>query len=155
MKTETMALIHHASLQTETNVEAIATVTEWFNQFQRPPFPKRLWIEAQLALLEGFTNAVFHAHRRLSRQTPIDLEAELFTERFHLQIWDQGASYDLEATFQKLQQLTTDPNFIPQEREAHWGSILLLKLRDQFDWQISYTRQEDQRNCFLLEKHFD
>lgn len=150
-----MTLIHHASLKTETNIEAIATVTEWFNQFQRPPFPKRLWIAAQLAMLEGFTNAVLHAHRPLSRQTPIEVEAQLFTERFQLQIWDQGASYDLEATFQKLHQLTTDSSFVPQEREAHWGSILLLKLRDQFGWHISYSREEDQRNCFFLEKYFD
>jgi serine/threonine-protein kinase RsbW len=150
-----MALIQHANLQTETDIEAMTTVTEWFNQFQRPPLTQMLWMEAQLALLEGFTNAVLHAHRQLDPETPIELEAQLYTEQFQLSIWDHGAPYDFEATLRHLQQLTTDATFVPQEREAHWGSILLLKLRNQSGWHITYTRQPDQRNCLLIEKVFE
>jgi serine/threonine-protein kinase RsbW len=150
-----MVLIQQANLQTETDIEAIAIVTEWFAQFQCPPLTQPLWMEAQLALVEGFTNAVLHAHRQLAPKTPIELNAQLYSEFFQLCIWDQGVAYDFEATLHRLQHLTNDVNFAPQEREAHWGSILLLKLRNESGWRISYTRQPDDRNCLLIEKEFE
>jgi serine/threonine-protein kinase RsbW len=149
-----MVLIQQASLQTETDIDAIAIVTEWFQQFQYPPLSQTHWMEAQLALIEGFTNAVLHAHNQLAQQTPIELNAQLCTDCFQFSIWDYGVAYDFEATLQRLQHLTDDVNFVPQEREAHWGSILLLKLRNECNWQISYVRQPDNRNRLFVRKEF-
>lgn len=150
-----MPLIQQAQLQTETDLEALTSVTEWFQQFQSPPLTEKLWLEGQIALLEGFTNSVNHAHRHLSPETPIELDARLFTERLQIRIWDYGELYDFTTTLNQLQQLTEDPTFNPQEREAHWGSILLLKLIHEYGWVIDYHRQQDNRNCFFIEKVFE
>lgn len=150
-----MPLIQQAQLQTKTDLEALTSVTEWFQWFQYPPLTEKLWLEGQIALLEGFTNAVNHAHRHLSPEMPIELDAQLFTERLQIRIWDYGEFYDFTTTLKQLQQLTADPAFNPQEREAHWGSILLLKLIHEHGWVIAYHRQQDNRNCFFIEKVFE
>jgi serine/threonine-protein kinase RsbW len=154
MTLNTMTLIKAATLETTTDLEAMTTVTEWFNQFLQSPLPHQMWMEAQVALLEGFTNVVLHAHRQLQPDTPIELKAQLFASYFQLCIWDMGNPYDFEATLAQLKLLTENPTFIPQDREAHWGSILLLRLREQAGWQITYTQQPDSRNCLQIEKAF-
>jgi serine/threonine-protein kinase RsbW len=145
-------LIHNSNLQVASDFDAMAAVLEWFDQFNCSFLPQQLRIEAQTALIEGFTNAVRHAHSHLSPETCIDLEIQISREYFQIRIWDQGATFDLEATLEALKQEISDRSFNPLNRERHWGCIFLLKLRTEYDWIIRYTRENYNRNCLLLRK---
>ena len=152
MSMEADVLIHNSSLQVTSDLDAMATVLDWFDQFNCSFLPDQLWIEAQTALIEGFTNVVRHAHRHLSPQTCIDLEIKISQEYFQIRIWDQGAPFNLEAALEDLSQETSDRAFNPLNRENHWGCIFLLKLRTDHNWIINYTREPQYRNCSLLKK---
>jgi serine/threonine-protein kinase RsbW len=138
-------------LKVTSDLDLISTVAEWFEQFNQPPVPPRLWQEGQIALIEGFTNAVRHAHQHLSPTTPVEIDAKISSETLQISIWDQGDAYDIEFAFAQISQLIHEPNFDPLEREAQWGSIMLLKLRDEYRWQILYQRQNE-RNCLHIAK---
>ncbi|MEG4999698.1 ATP-binding protein [Microcoleus sp. B4-D4] len=61
------------------------------------PIPEAVLQQCKLATIEGFTNAVRHAHKNLPFQTPIDLEITVFNERLEVKIWDMGEPFDLQA----------------------------------------------------------
>ncbi|BAY24623.1 sigma-B activity negative regulator [Calothrix sp. NIES-2100] len=153
MSLQTNSFIHHSDLQVASDLDEMATVVEWFEQFNCKQLPYQMWIEAQTALLEGFTNVVRHAHSHLSPQTPVDLAAKLDSEYFQISIWDQGDIFNLEALLEQLNQQTSDRHFNPLDHEAHWGCIFLLKLRRDYGWTVSYTREAGDRNCLLLKKN--
>jgi serine/threonine-protein kinase RsbW len=48
-------------------------------------------------VVEGFTNAVRHAHKNLPIETPIELEITVFNERVEIKIWDGGKPFDFKA----------------------------------------------------------
>jgi serine/threonine-protein kinase RsbW len=152
MTLETESLIRQASLNVETDLDEMTPVVEWFDQFNRPPLTHRLWLEGQMALIEGFTNAVRHAHRHLNATTPIEFEAEISPQCFRLCIWDQGKPFDFEEKLKNLKQLINSPDFDPFTYETRWGGIIMLKLRTEYDWHISYSHQSDDRNCLRIEK---
>jgi serine/threonine-protein kinase RsbW len=147
----TEALHQSSSLQVASDLDGMTIVAEWFEQFNHPPIKPRLWQEGQIALIEGFTNAVRHAHQHLDPTTPVEIAAEVSTEALEISIWDQGEAYDIEVAFEQISQLIHNPDFDPLEREAQWGSIMLLKLRDEYGWQIGYQRQQD-KNCLRIAK---
>ena len=103
-----------------------------------------MWIQCQLALAEGFTNAVRHAHKNLTPNVPIDLEVTLFPQALELRIWDQGPPFDLEKRIQELE--TTVDNQAGGGR----GIAILQKIAQK----LSYTRTDDNRNCLLIVKTF-
>jgi serine/threonine-protein kinase RsbW len=146
-------LIRHAHLQVKTDLNEIAQVLQWFEQFKQPPLPDRFWLQGQIALIEGFTNAVRHAHQNLPQQTPIDLSVNVFAHRLEISIWDEGAAFDLQALLNQVEQRFSDP----LKHEAHWGGVLMRKLKDQHGWKIHYYCPGDQagdRNCLLMQKEF-
>ena len=100
-----------------------------------------------MALIEGFTNAVRHAHRSLSPRTPIALTVEVSEDYFQFEIWDQGEAYDFEAAIALLQQTISDPDFDPLVREQHWGSVIFLNLICKHHWRIDYSRRGGAHNC--------
>jgi serine/threonine-protein kinase RsbW len=141
-----------ASLTVETDIEKLSEVVAWFEQFNRPPLSHRLWLEGQIALVEGFTNVVRHAHQDLSASTPITVEVQISPEMFRLWIWDQGQAFDFDHSLQVVHELTADPDFEPLSRELQWGTIIMLKLITQEGWNISYDRPSRDRNCLKIEK---
>ncbi|MEG4108143.1 ATP-binding protein [Microcoleus sp. S13_C5] len=72
------------------------------------PIPEEVLQLCKLALVEGFTNAVHHAHKNLSLETPIDFAIAVFRDRLELQIWDWGKPFDIKAKLQE-QLEATDP----------------------------------------------
>jgi len=62
------------ALRVDTTLDALDQVLTWFESFRNAGIPDPIWAECQLALVEGFTNAVRHAHRALPESTPIDIE---------------------------------------------------------------------------------
>lgn len=154
MALETKPLIEKASLTVTSDLNEITRVIQWFDQFNRSPLSYDLWLEGQLALAEGFTNAVRHAHRHLHATTPIELEGQFSSQFFQLRIWDCGHLFDFEENLTKLSDLLGSASFDPYLRETQWGSVIMLRLRTQYGWQISYSHQPDSKNCLHLEKSF-
>lgn len=139
-----MQALHKAFLQVNTDLDALAQVLEWFDQFNRPPIPPQAWMQSQLALAEGFTNAVRHAHAGRSSDVLIDLEVQMFDDRVEIRIWDQGSPFDL------AERLADIPAQADIEAEGGRGLILMNRIADVF----TYTRMPDDRNCLLLVKKY-
>ncbi|PSN17857.1 anti-sigma factor, partial [filamentous cyanobacterium CCP5] len=82
----------------------------------RPQVIQRL----RLALAEGFSNAVRHAHKGKSC-LPVKLRLEVLEDLVSLEIWDQGDGYDLNQY--------SPPK--PQDRqEGGYGWMILSRLVD-------------------------
>lgn len=115
----------------------------WFEQF-KPLMPASIWMQAQTALVEGFTNAVRHAHRNLASDTPIDVEVQLNPGVIELRIWDWGSKFDLMAFMKTL------PTELDMEAESGRGLKLMIKIVDQ----LEYVRLDNQQNCLHMVKHW-
>lgn len=143
-RVSTLQSLHRAFLQVNTDLDALAQVLEWFDQFNSPPLHASVWMQSQLALAEGFTNAVRHAHDGRSIDLLIDLEVQVFDDRVEIRIWDQGEPFDLN---QRLQMM---PKELDSESEGGRGLRLMERIADVF----TYTRTQDERNCLLLVKQY-
>jgi len=89
--------VQHISLQVNTDLNALTRVLEWFDQLKDLSLPNEVWWKFQLALAEGFTNAVRHAHKNLPVETPVQLEIMVFNGRLELKVWDCGPYFDFDA----------------------------------------------------------
>ncbi|MDL5055187.1 anti-sigma regulatory factor [Oscillatoria laete-virens NRMC-F 0139] len=92
-------MLQQAYLTVKSDLSLLNQVQEWFEQFWEDNLQERVWPEnqlyrLQLALAEGFTNAVRHAHHNLSPETPIDLELTLWEDRLEIRIWDRGQPFN-------------------------------------------------------------
>lgn len=134
-------------MQTETELKALERVLQWYDQLQTLPIPKRVWMECQLALAEGFTNAVRHAHKDLPPSTIIKLEVKVFGDRLRMKIWDYGEPFDLQA---QVRESLAKTEVSQLEYVGGKGVLLLQRIADK----ISYNRTEDGRNCLAIVKHF-
>lgn len=138
----TLQPLRRAFLQVNTDLNALSQVLEWFEQFNCSPTPPKAWLQCQLALAEGFTNAVRHAHLGQSTDLLIDLEVKAFNDCMEIRIWDQGAPFDL------VQWLHTMPKEFDNEAEGGRGLRLMERIADV----LTYTRTPDARNCLLIVK---
>jgi serine/threonine-protein kinase RsbW len=130
--------------QVPTDLKALDQVLLWFDQLYRPSIPKKVWLQCQLAIAEGFTNAVRHAHQDLSPNIPIDIEVTLFPKYLEIRIWDQGPPFDLE---QRLQDLG---HKVDEQAGGGRGIAIMQKIADK----LSYKRTDDNRNCLLIMKRY-
>jgi len=144
--------LQQSRLQVKTDLEAITEVWQWFEQFTSPLLPQLFWWECEVALTEGFTNVVRHAHQHLPQTTPIEIELKVFAQYLEMRIWDRGKPFDLQAKLQSLCQEQSDALEQEQsdalEREGGRGLIFMHKFMDELD----YLRGSDGRNCLLLRK---
>ncbi len=85
------------SLQVNTDINAVAQVLSWVDQLDPLPIPPAVLHQCKLAVIEGFTNAVRHAHKNLPLETPIELEIMVFNEHLEVKIWDWGEPFDIQA----------------------------------------------------------
>lgn len=130
-------------IRVNTDLNALTQVLEWFEQFNPPALPNAVWLQCQLALAEGFTNAVRHAHKGKSSDTPIDIEVTCSPHSIELRIWDSGEAFDMEKNLALPQAQEPEP-------EGGWGLSLLQKIADV----LLYTRTEHQQNCLLIVKQY-
>jgi serine/threonine-protein kinase RsbW len=91
-----LQVLKKADLQINTGRSALDPVLSWFAQLYEQRIPTSVWIRCQLALAEGFTNAVRHAHQGKQPDLPVDIEVTVCTESVEIKIWDSGATFDLE-----------------------------------------------------------
>lgn len=132
-----------SQIQTPTDPTALKSVLAWFDQFQTAPIPHSLWLQCQLALIEGFTNAVRHAHTRRPTTTPVVIEVSISSCTIDMRIWDQGPGFDLDAVL-KTKLTTHSPH-----DEGGRGLKIMYLVADQ----ITYGPSE-QGNCLHLHKTY-
>lgn len=139
--------LKHSQLRVETNLNALAELLDWFEQFNSPILPCHVWYECQTALAEGFTNAVRHAHQRkgLPETTPIDIEVIVFPKHLEIRIWDWGDPFDLKAKIQSI----PPEDMTSLVKEGGRGLLFMQKLTDE----LCYDRLSDQRNCLIMRKN--
>ncbi|MEG5253709.1 MULTISPECIES: ATP-binding protein [unclassified Microcoleus] len=90
------------SLKVNSDIKAVAQVLEWVDAvFENLPIPETVFCEFKLVSIEGFTNAVRHAHKDLPLATPIDLEITIFPSHLEIKIWDYGKPFDLKSKLQE------------------------------------------------------
>jgi serine/threonine-protein kinase RsbW len=106
--------------------------------------PKKDWSQCQLALVEGFTNAVRHAHKMISSEVLIEIQLTLTEENLEIRIWDYGPPFNLDTFIQNLREKEGD------ESEGGRGIQILQKISNH----LSYIRTYDNRNCLLIVKQF-
>jgi serine/threonine-protein kinase RsbW len=132
------------NLKVKTDLNALGEILSWFAKLYEPQIPRQIWLRCELALAEGFTNAVRHAHKNKPPEVPIDLEVTISDDTTEMRIWDSGPGFDLAAYLDKMLK--------PENNQTGGGRGLQLiqKTTDHF----SYTRTADNRNCLLTIKSY-
>ena len=140
---EQLKVLKKTHLKFESDLKALDQVLFHFNQIHQPWIPQEDWLQCQLALAEGFTNAVRHAHSQLSSKMPIEIELSLSQQSLEIRIWDYGPPFDLEAFVNSIR-------YRNSRVEGGRGLEILQKIADR----LSYVRTDENRNCLVIVKHF-
>lgn len=137
-----MEVLKRTQIRVDSDLQALDRVLLQFNQIHQSWIPKKDWLQCQLALAEGYTNAVRHAHREV--KCPIDIELSLRQHSLEIRIWDCGPPFDLDRYINTLDRR-------PKERLGGGRGIEILQ---KIANRLSYTRTDDDRNCLLIVKQF-
>jgi serine/threonine-protein kinase RsbW len=133
-------------LTVKSELKLLNQVQQWFDQFCRQHLSQLGWSPTQLsclklALAEGFTNAVRHAHHALPPETTIEIDICLWIDRLEIKIWDHGKPFNPDAIAEP------EPGTL---QVGGYGWFLLRRLADR----VVYERGADGRNCLLIVKYF-
>lgn len=131
------------ALQVNTDLNELTKVLDWLEQIHHETMPKRDWLGFKTALAEVFTNAVRHAHKNMSPETPINLEATLTENTIEVKVFDFGSGFDLSSKLSNLDDVDVTAL-------GGRGLDLIHQIVDVF----SYERVEGDRNCMLIIKHY-
>ncbi len=137
-------------LAVSSDLDQLETVLSWFEGLGHPDVPADVWMQAQLALVEGFTNAVRHAHAHLVSPPWVQLALQRSRHLVRLQIIDHGEAFDLASALATVEAEIAASGADPLAREAHWGLVMFLKLQKEYGWTISYCREDDAINVLSL-----
>ncbi|MEM7725017.1 MAG: anti-sigma regulatory factor [Cyanobacteria bacterium P01_A01_bin.45] len=140
-----LSIVQQDHLTVNSELKLLNHVQQWFEHFCIKNLPPLGWSENQLyrlnlALAEGFTNAVRHAHHSLPPETNIDISVSLWIDRLEIRIWDYGKPFNPDAITEP------EPGTL---QVGGYGWFLLRRLADE----VAYERDEDNRNCLLIIKH--
>ncbi|MCU0546784.1 MAG: ATP-binding protein [Oscillatoriaceae cyanobacterium Prado104] len=138
-----LPVLNKARLQVN-STSPLDGVLSWFEQLHQPSIPKSVWIRCQLALAEGFTNAVRHAHKDKAWDLPICIEVEVFAESIEIKIWDWGDRFDLE------QKITEMSQRVDLESPGGRGLKLMKDIADT----LTYSRTPGNQNCLSMVKYY-
>jgi serine/threonine-protein kinase RsbW len=138
------------TLAVRSHLDALEQVLAWFEQWRHPAVPPQLWMEAQLGLVEGFTNAVRHAHAHLVAPPDVTVSVQVASGLLCVEVIDHGEPFDLESAFAQLEEEMSEGDHDPLARDAHWGLVMLLRLRKDYGWTIGYHRKEKGGNGLAL-----
>lgn len=129
-------MLRQARLSVSSNLEELSVVQQWFQPLffrltKASPWLAEQFDQLNLALAEGFTNAVRHAHANLPSSTPIEIELwiqessitrDCKTNCIEIRIFDRGAPFDPSSLSEP------EPGSL---REGGYGWFLLRRLADQ------------------------
>ncbi len=136
-----LKVFHHISFKVKSDLIYLKDVLSQFESVKQGWICEKDWLQCQLALAEGFTNAVRHAHKNKPPETLIEIEISLSREEITIQVWDYGQPFQLESLQERLkhqQELATGGR----------GIEILQKIADN----LSYDRTPDNRNCLVIRK---
>ena len=139
-----MTLPIHIKIEVKSDLQAIDFVLHQFNKIYDNRIWQQDWLQCQLALVEGFTNAVRHAHKNLPTETPIEIELTLCLAKMTIRIFDYGQPFDLETFINTMS--AKDGNWEGSGR----GIAIINKVSDVF----SYERVSTEQNCLIITKYF-
>ena len=139
-----MSVLRENTFKVNSDLKALDEVFGYFDDINQPWIPKKEWLQCQLALAEGFTNAVRHAHKDISGDVFVEIEMKLTSESLEMRIWDFGPFFDLQAFL--------EANAHKDNRFA--GHRQGLPILQKIAAQLSYERKHDERNCLLIIKKF-
>jgi serine/threonine-protein kinase RsbW len=131
------------SFQVESKLTHLEEVLSNFESLKRQWIPSKVWLQCQLALAEGFTNAVRHAHGDKPSDTPIKIQINLNSEEIIIRIWDYGKYFQLDDIC-----LCEDEN---SQRDGIGGRG--IRIMQQIANELSYERFPDSRNCLVIKKN--
>ena len=140
---EQLKVLKKTHLRFDSDLKALDQVLFHFNQIHQPWIPKEDWLQCQLALAEGFTNAVRHAHKQFSSKVPIEIELSLSRQSLEIRIWDYGPPFDMETFVNTVYSRNS-------RVEGGRGLEILQKIADR----LSYDRTDENRNCLVIVKQF-
>ncbi|MGC1306745.1 MAG: anti-sigma regulatory factor [Phormidesmis sp.] len=141
-----------AHLTVSSHLEELSAVQRWFKTLLSQFITDYPWVDEQfdqlnLALAEGFTNAVRHAHADLPSSTPIDIELSLQPAQVEICIFDRGDPFDPDSVSEP------QPGAL---REGGYGWFLLRRLADRVTYErasiASGDSAKDPRNCLRIVK---
>ena len=140
-----LSIVQQDHLTVNSELKHLNQVQQWFENFCLKNLSQLGWPESQLyrlnlALAEGFTNAVRHAHHALPPETTIDIDLCLWGDRLEIKIWDYGKPFNPDAIAEP------EPGTL---QVGGYGWFLLRRLADR----VSYERGADGRNCLLIVKY--
>ncbi len=140
-----MTVLRNVSIEIPSDLQSLDRLLSQFNEIYQDFIPERDWLRCRLALAEGFTNAVRHAHKNLPPETTIRVEVLLSKNKIEMKIWDRGDAFDLRGFIEET-----------ARRQDGWlnsgrGVPLLNKIADK----LEYYRIGKQHNCLLIIKQFD
>lgn len=136
-------------------LDSVALLLDWFEQRRPPGVDPLLWVQAQTALVEGFSNAVRHAHARLDPPPAVGVCLELTPQHLQVRLRDYGPPFDITPAWSADE---PSPDRVPEPpgeaqlplREAHWGLVMLARLRRDFGWTIRYDPLPEGGNVLIL-----
>jgi serine/threonine-protein kinase RsbW len=140
-----LRVLKKSYFKVKSDLKALEQVLFSFDQLNQPWIPKEDWLQCQLALAEGFTNAVRHAHKNFPPEIPIEVEIKLSGRSLEMRIWDYGPPFDLAGFFKNM---TEQDDRLSSDHGQ--GIPILYKIAAH----LSYRRTDDNRNCLLIIKHF-
>lgn len=128
--------------EVKSDLNLVDKILEKLEEINQPWISIKDWNQCKLALVEGFTNAVRHAHKDLPKDTIISIKITLTKEQIIIKIWDYGKPFDLEEFINNYLQ-KKDPL-----SDGGRGLEILQKIATKF----TYTRLENNQNCLLISK---
>ncbi len=140
----TLKLLEAKRIRVHSSLNALNQVLTWFDGFAHSFIPQSIWLQCQLVLAEGFTNAVRHAHKNQPPDTPIEIEVTILDDHLTISIWDYGPENNLGNVIDTLSQE------MDQSAEGGRGLKLMKKIADD----LSYRRDGSQRNCLVFTKQY-
>lgn len=129
------------NFQVKTDLIYLQEVLLKFESLRQNWINQKDWLQCQLALAEGFTNAVRHAHKGKPMETPIEIEIQISEGEIDIKIWDYGKPFPLKEIMEKQ----SSPSDLATGGR---GINILRKIADE----LEYNHHEDDRNCLLIKK---
>ena len=146
-----LQVIRSIKIEVQGDLKALDRLLTEFNRIYQDFIPHRDWLQCRLALAEGFTNAVRHAHQHLSPDIPILIEARLQYSQIEIEIWDYGRPFDLKAFVREMTGKNEDWPF------GGRGIPILNQICDRLEYyrvESSVDRPSRGKNCLLMVKKF-
>ena len=139
-----MEVLQSITIEVKSDLQELDRVLLEFDRIDRNSIPPRDWLQCRLALAEGFTNAVRHAHKDLSSDLLIKIEVLLRSSAMEIRIWDCGAAFDLHGFIAEM-----------SKKHADWlASGRGIPILNKISHHLDYYRTEEQQNCLVIVKKF-